>query len=107
MTYFDYYLKFPNLQEAETTLYRIEGAVEANKELGIEASEGYLVPNYDNIDIIGAIYKPTGEVNIVDDVEVPVMEAIDGWHVNVRNYTEAPELHAYAVVPTNPRRVWA
>ena len=105
--YFDYYLKFTDEAEANSVLYRKEGVVEADPEQGIEASEGYDVLNYDNTDIIGAIYKPTGKVEIVDGIEVPVMADVGGYHVNVRNYSEAPELVAYAVVPANPRRVWA
>jgi hypothetical protein len=103
----DYYLKFTNKEEADAVLYRIEGAVEANEEMGAEAVEGYLVANYDNIDIIGTIYNPTGEVETIEDMEVPVMVALDGYHVNVRHSVEAPELNAYAVTPTNPRRIWA
>ena len=107
MTYYDYLCKFESEEQAKSVLYRKEGVVEANPEQGIEASEGYDVLNYDNIDIIGAIYKPTGAVEIVDGVEVPVMADVGGWHCNVRNYSEAPELAAYAVVPTKQYRAWA
>jgi hypothetical protein len=41
-----------------------------------------------------------------EGMEYPEMEAIEGYHVNIRNYTEAPELEQYAVVPTIPQRVW-
>lgn len=49
-----------------------------------EALEGY----EGSIDIIGPI------------------ESIEGWHVNTRGPI-TPELQAFAVVPTNPRRTWA
>ena len=37
-----------------------------------------------DFDEVGTIYKPTGET-ITDDngIEIPVMEAVDGWHLNV------------------------
>lgn len=104
---FDYYLKFESQEQAQSILYRKEGVVEANEELGIEANEGYDVANYPNIDIIGTIYKPTGAVETVEDMEVPVMEAIEGYHVNIRADGVCPELEEYSVTPTNPRRVWA
>lgn len=89
---FDYYLKFEDEAQAMSVLYRKEGVT--------EEYEGYDVPNFDNIDIIGTIYEPT-----VDEETPPV--AIDGFHVNVRNYTETNELDSYLVFPTNPRRIWA
>lgn len=97
---YDYYLKFKDEAEAMSILYRREGVVEANEELGIEGSEGYLQPNFDNIDIIGTIYEMSQD----EEVE-PV--ALDGFHVNVRNYSPAVDLNAYVVLPQNPRRVWA
>jgi hypothetical protein len=99
----DYYLKFTDQAEADSVLYRIEGAVEANEELGTEAVEGNSVANYDNIDVIGTIYRPTGEV---DEEGNAIVAPLDGYHVNIRNYTDAPELEQYAVVPTIPVRVW-
>jgi hypothetical protein len=41
-----------------------------------------------------------------EGMEYPEMQTIEGYHVNIRNYTEAPELEHYAVVPTIPQRVW-
>jgi hypothetical protein len=37
---------------------------------------------------------------------MPVMAAVDGWHVNVRHNAEAPELEAYRVFPATPQRMW-
>jgi hypothetical protein len=107
MTYYDYLLKFTDEAEAKSVLYRKEGVVEANPKEGIEANEGYEVANYDNLDIIGAIYKPTGQTQIVDGVEMPVMADVGGYHVNVRNSSEAPELDQYVVIPKHPVRKWA
>ena len=62
-------------------------------------------PNFANIDTIGTIYKPTGEV---DAEGSPMMILLDGWHVNVRVVNEdATSLEAYVVTPTAPMRVWA
>ncbi len=102
--YYDYLCKFESEAQAKSVLYRKEGVVEANEELGIEANEGYDVPNYDMIDIIGAIYKPTGETDAEGN---PVMADVGGYHANIRNFSEAPELSAYTVTPTNQYRKWA
>lgn len=57
------------------------------------------------IDEIGVIYQPTGEFV---KGEEPVMEPIDGWHVNVRttNKDAAAALSRFEVTPANPVRVW-
>jgi len=51
-----------------------------------------------DIIVIGTISKPTGEV--VDDV--PVMEALDGWHVDILTNSVPECLEAYLVEPKNP-----
>lgn len=88
------YLAFPNEAIAKSILYRTEGAIEANEELGIEAFEGYEVPNFVNIDIIGTIYKND--------------EAIPGWHVNVLilDNEDSSVLQEYEVNPKAPTRIW-
>ena len=55
-------------------------------------------------DIIGTIYKPTGETN---NQGLPVMAPIDGYHVNYP--AEVPELAEYKVdpQPSTPHRVYA
>ena len=98
--YYDKYLKFANETQSMSVLYRKEGVVEANEEQGIEANEGYDVPNFDNIDIIGTIYEPS-----VDEDTPPV--ALDGFHVNIRNFSPVEGLEEFSVNPKNPRRVWA
>jgi hypothetical protein len=104
----DLYLSFPDEASAKAVLYRIEGAQEANEELGTEAVEGYEVQNFANTDTIGVIYKPTGEVEQTDMGERPVMAAIPGWHVNVRlaEGEDGSTLAPFAVTPTTPLRVW-
>jgi hypothetical protein len=112
----DYYLKFTDKEQADSVLYTkvptawSESVSMDEPPVATEwmdkppvATEWMDKPNYDNIDVIGAIYKPTGELDAEGN---PVMADIGGYHVNIRNYTEAPELEQYAVVPTIPQRVW-
>jgi hypothetical protein len=68
------------------------------------------VPKYAAVDVIGVIYKPTGNLLPAEDGSgdaVPEMAPLDGWHVNVRHKGEAPELAAYQVQPKAPVRGWA
>lgn len=60
------------------------------------------------IDEIGVIYLPTGEMVSGDGRDDPVMEPIDGWHVNVRTMLQdaADALRHLEVTPDNPVRVW-
>jgi hypothetical protein len=104
----DLYLSFPDEAAAKAVLYRIEGAVEADPENGIEAIEGYEVANYTNIDTIGIIYKPTGEMLQGEDGEYPEMAPIEGWHVNIRlvDGEDADALEPFVVQPKSPVRVW-
>jgi hypothetical protein len=104
----DKFLAFTDEAAAKAVLYRIEGAVEADPEQGIEASDGYEVANYANIDTIGIIYKPTGEMLQGEDGEYPEMAPIPNWHVNIRLVEgEDPEpLEPFLVEPKSPVRVW-
>jgi hypothetical protein len=106
----DYYLKFTDEAEANSVLYTKVPTAWSDSVLDDEppvATEWMDKPNYDNIDILGAIYNPTGDIETIDGNEIPVMVALEGYHVNIRHSAEAPELDAYAVTPTNPRRIWA
>ena len=94
------YLVFPDEQTAQSVLTRTEGAVEADPENGIDAVEGYQVPNYQNIDTIGVMYDET-------DPENPV--ALEGWHVNVLllDGEDTGALEEYAIPePSTPLRKW-
>lgn len=97
----DLYLKFADEAAAAAVLYTLHP--EVTDEQGT-VTEAYTTANYANIDTIGIIYKPTGEV---DAEGSPVMAALDGWHVNVRVVNEDPTpLEQYAVTPSMPVRVW-
>ena len=104
----DKYLSFESEAAAKAVLYRIEGAVEADPENGVEAQEGTEVANYANIDTIGIIYKPTGEMLQGEDGEYPEMAPLEGWHVNVRlvDGENGEPLEPFVVEPRMPARVW-
>jgi hypothetical protein len=106
--YGDLYLKFPDEATAFESLYKpvVQTVVtyddEGTPTYTEEVVEGEFVPRYNmSIDTIGIIY------NVDDtDPENPIYTPQDGWHVNTRG--EMPEAFtAFAVVPANPRRVWA
>ena len=107
---YDFYLRFTDELQANSILYtKVPTAWSESVSMDEPpvATEWMDKPNYDNIDVIGTIYKPTGTMLTNEEgMEYPEMEAIEGYHVNIRNYTEAPELDQYAVVPTIPQRVW-
>lgn len=77
----DYYLKFADEAEATNALDGYEGS----------------------IDIIGKIYISDGTVNAED---VPNMQPIDGWYVNIRG-EENEAIAAYAIDVLTPYRSWA
>ena len=98
--YTDFFLKFDSPADADAVLFDEQTNVEG------DTVETVKVPKYAAIDVIGQMYKATGQTIQTDDGEVPVMAAVDGWHVNVRHNAEAPELAAYQVFPATPQRMW-
>lgn len=78
---------------------------------GVEKIVGNI--EYCAIDEIGVIYKPTGiyyDTNENVGFKIPKMEAISGYHVNVRLYGNSdrwPDLSPFTVTPSTPYRVWA
>jgi hypothetical protein len=99
--YTDFFLKFNTPADADAVLFDEQTSVQG------DVVETTKVPKYAAVDVIGTIYKPTGEMIQTDEGEVPAMAPLDGWHVNVRHNAEAPELEAYRVFPATPSRVWA
>lgn len=97
----DYFLKFTSKAAAEKALFTKETVTMDG------VSEVVMRPKYTAIDVIGTIYKPTGNITTVDDIQIPETVALTGYHVNVRHDAEAPELDQYAVVVATPARVWA
>jgi len=102
--YTDYFLKFADEAEAEAALFTEQTLVQG------DVVETVLVPKYAAVDVVGVIYKPTGNVLPAEDESgdaVDEMAPIDGWHVNVRHTDEAPDLEAFRVFPATPSRMWA
>jgi hypothetical protein len=65
------------------------------------------VGQYD-LDIIGTIYKPTGETTTEEGMIMPEMAAIEGYHANIRGITaEQAALLPTIAKPNNPVRTWA
>ena len=102
--YFDMFLKFNDEAEANAALFTEQTNVQD------DVVETVLVPRYAAVDVVGIIYKPTGNVLPAEDESgeaVDEMAPINGWHVNVRHSQEAPELDAYKVDVKTPARMWA
>lgn len=57
----------------------------------------------------GMVTRPTGEVTVVDEVEIAVREPVPGYHANVRTTdTElAAALAPVTVIVDTPQYVWA
>lgn len=91
----DYWLRFPNQQHAQDVLFHYP------------AGSPEPVPRYDAVDVIGVIYRPTGDICETPQGPTPVMEPLPGWHVNVRHRCAVPELDPYVVRPRAPARIWA
>lgn len=90
------YLKFAS-QAAWTAVYREHFA---------EQRDGEWVPRpLVQVDEIGTVYHQTG-TQTVDGVEVPVMTARPGWHINLIAGEMPEALDAYMVNPVQPKRVF-
>lgn len=99
----DLFLKFADEAQATSVLYTQHP--EVTTEEGTVVTEAYSTPNFVNIDTVGVITKPTGELDVEGN---PVMETLEGWHVNIRLAAGEDNsiLETYKVVPKNPIRVW-
>jgi len=102
----DYYLR-------ATTAAALYSALEA---AGVvtQGEGGYHVTDAHRyaLDVIGAIYAPTGKMLQNDEGEVPEMKLLDGFHANLRvinaSNFDVNMLNEIAInAPTNPARGWA
>ena len=98
--YTDFFLRFDSPADADAVLFDEQTNVQG------DTVETVKVPKYAAIDVLGTIWKPTGNALMTEEGEVFEHAPIDGWHVNVRHNAEAPELEAYRVFPVTPQRVW-
>ena len=102
----DFYLKLAN--EAAMTTVLSDFYNEDNEIVKF-------VPNTSNyaIDVVGTLSEFTGNTLTDDnDMEYPEMQALDGWHVNirlvgdeVRAAVEALDT-SHGVTPSAPQRIW-
>jgi hypothetical protein len=99
--YFDFFLRFADEAEANAALFTEQTQVQD------DVVEAVLVPKYAAVDVVGVIWKPTGNTLMTEEGEVFEHAPIEGWHVNVRHTDEAPELDAYKVEVKTPSRAWA
>jgi hypothetical protein len=62
-----------------------------------------------SLDIIGVIYKQTGETVLEDGTIMPEMSMIDGYHANLRgSFTEEQKSKLPLIeAPSTPTRIWA
>ncbi len=107
----DYYLK----AASEAALMTALEAVGAVKSYAVKNEQGETIetryaaaPGY-NLDLIGTIYKPTGNMlqQTIDGrtTEVPEMAALPGFHANLRGPANlAPTVVATPYVPTETER---
>lgn len=99
----DFYLKLANEAAMSTILSAFYN------------EDGELVQNTSDyaIDVVGTLYENTG-VTLTDDngMEYPEMQAMTGWHVNIRLVGDAVRetvetLDAtHGVSPESPKRIW-
>lgn len=101
-------LKFDTKAQADALLFKQVNAEKQPKLLQQQPELLQQQPVFRNTDVIGVIYKPTGEVTVVDGIETPVMQALQGWHVNVLALDEedTTAIEVYKVEPSTPVRVW-
>lgn len=84
----DFFLKFDSEEQAKSILYNEDK------------------PLFKNIDVIGTIYVPSQNI---DEEGNPIMEAIQGYHVNIRKLEgeDTTILEPFSLVPNHPVRVWS
>ena len=98
-----YYLKFQDEAQATGVLNtQVGGEVTEDSEGITTINDITLVSKFVNVSTLGTLYKDTGEVDAEGN---PVMQTLEGWHVNVLA-EDSPELEEYRVFPITPSRVW-
>ena len=93
----DYHLKLTNEASMATVLsdfYNEEGDLVTN------------TADY-SIDVVGTIYEPTGVIlTNAEGLDYPEMQALTGWHLNIRTYNDMSAYEEYFMSPTTPSRKW-
>ena len=97
-------------QDTETTVDE-----ETGEETTTNVGDPYLVSNTSDyaIDVVGTLHEPTGNTLTDEDgMEYPEMQAMTGWHVNIRLTGDAMRDTvetldtSHGVTPETPMRVW-
>ena len=118
----DFYLKLANEAAMPTVLsdfYTQDTETTVDEETGEETTtnvgDPYLVSNSSDyaIDVVGTLHEATGNTLTDDDgMEYPEMQAMTGWHVNIRLMGDAAREAvealdtSHGVTPETPMRVW-
>ena len=117
----DFYLRLSAESDMPTVLsdfYRQDYVTNVDDE-GVETQvadgDPYLVTHTHDyaIDVVGTLHEPTGTM-LTDDEgnEYPEMQAMTGWHINIRLVGEAMRETvealdtSHGVTPESPQRVW-
>ena len=117
----DFYLRLSAESDMPTVLsdfYQQDYVTQVDDE-GVETQvadgDPYLVTHSHDyaIDVVGTLHEPTGTM-LTDEEgnEYPEMQAMTGWHVNIRlvgdaKRTEVEALDtSHGVTPEQPMRVW-
>jgi hypothetical protein len=97
--YIDLYLRFDSESQANSVLFSTE----------ITEGEIEKTSRYTAIDIVGIIYKPSGNLIQSEEGAISEMLPLDGWHVNIRvtPNEDIGELEPYRISePKTPTRAW-
>lgn len=117
----DFYLRLSAESDMPTVLadfYQQDYVTNVDDE-GVETQvadgDPYLVAHSHDyaIDVVGVLHEPTGNT-LTDEEgsEYPEMQAITGWHINIRLVGEAMRETvealdtSHGVTPNSPSRVW-
>jgi hypothetical protein len=117
----DFYLKLDagaDMPSVLSAFYKQDYSTIVDPETGVESTqiegEPYFVSSTADyaIDVVGVLHEPTGNTLTDDGMEYPEMQALDGWHVNirlvgdeVRAAVEALDT-SHGVTPSAPQRIW-
>ena len=118
----DFYLRLATEADMPTVLssfYTQDTETTVDEETGEETTtnvgDPYLVSNTSDyaIDVVGTLHEATGNTLTDEDgMEYPEMQAMTGWHVNIRLTGDAMRDTvetldtSHGVTPEAPMRVW-
>ena len=118
----DFYLRLSAESDMRTVLsdfYQQDYVTQIDEETGesssVEDGDPYLVTHSHDyaIDVVGTLHEPTGTM-LTDEEgnEYPEMQAMAGWHINIRLVGDAVREtvealdESHGVNPEQPMRVW-